>query len=77
MIVDQVPSRNKLPMTNDELKQYKQDYNAKISELKKQYRIKQLMILDIENEQDEIMTNLFEAIDDHGKVCEEFDRGKE
>ena len=61
-------------MTTDELKQYKRDYNSKISEFRKQYRIKQLMILNIKNEQEEIMTKLFEAIDEHGKVCEEFDR---
>lgn len=63
-------------MTTDELKQYKKEYNARIAELKKQYRIKQLMILNIENEQEEVMTLVFEAIDDHEKVCEELDRRK-
>ena len=59
-------------MTTEELRQYKQDYNARIANLKKEYYIKSLEI-----EKDEIMTKLFEAINDHEKVCEEFDREKE
>ena len=64
-------------MTSQELKKYKQDYNSKIAELKRKYRIKQLIILNIENEKEALLTNLFDAIDDHEKVCEEFDREKE
>ncbi len=64
-------------MTSQDLQKYKQDYNSKILELNKQYHIKSAMMVDIKNEQREIMTNLFDLIDDHEKVCEEFDREKE
>jgi len=59
-------------MTSEQLKQYKKDYNARIANLKKEYYIKSLEI-----EKDEIMTKLFDLIDEHEKVCEEFDREKE
>ncbi len=61
-------------MTTDELQKYKKDYNARIAELKRKYRLKQLMIVNIENEKEALMTRLFDLIDDHEKVCDEFDR---
>jgi len=64
-------------MTTKELKQYKKDYNARIAEFNKQYHIKSEMMVNIKNEQQEIMTKMFDLVDEHEKVCEEFDREKE
>lgn len=63
-------------MTTEELRQHKKEYNAKIAELKRKYRLKQLMILNLENEKEALMTNLFDAIADHERVCDEFDEAK-
>ncbi len=63
-------------MTTDELKQYKKDYIDNLAELEKEHAINYELIEEIEKKQDRISDKVIKLIDDHEKVCEEFDRGK-
>lgn len=64
-------------MTTEELQKHKADHNSKIAKLKKEFIDNQIIIDKLQINQPIILARLFEAIDDHEKVCEEFDREKE
>ena len=63
-------------MTPEELKQYKKDYNSNLSEYKHAFTRNMVTIITMQEKQTNIMMQLYEAIDEHEKVCNEFDREK-
>lgn len=61
-------------MTAEELKQYKKEYNAKIASLRSEHEKFNTMIASIKKKQSAITFKVHDLIDNHEKVCEEFDR---
>ena len=62
-------------MTTEELIKYKKDYNARIAELENEYQDKEAEINKIKKDQIWITSDMRSLVDEHEKVCQEFNRG--